>query len=55
MHHHYYCSTSTGHAYHAQGVVRQMVSAADKPAEADFFLRKNTVLWLISQSDKFEV
>ena len=31
-----------------------MVSAADKPAEADLLWEKNIVPWLISQADKFK-
>jgi hypothetical protein len=36
------------------GAVRRMVSAADKPAETDMLGEKNTVQWLISQTDKFK-
>ena len=31
-----------------------MVSTADKPAEADLLLEKNTLPWMISHADKFK-
>ena len=35
-------------------VVRLMVFAADKPADAVLLFEKNTVPWLISRPDKFK-
>jgi hypothetical protein len=49
---HTLCATIEQYAWY--GAVRLMVSAADKPAEADLLWEKNIVPWLISQADKFK-